>query len=440
MFKKFQQTLNRAVPRQTQQKLNQTSVSVAHQLLSQTKRQQLCVKYKHLLSFSEENFQQFAQPLLNNFAEFVQLLPETRNSYYSKTGGMLDHALERSYSALEKCRAYFLPGKTKTGVLTQPQTLWAYTLFSAAIFYGIGKIITDLSVELTDKYGKLIGQWHPLNGSMLKQSSHYNYDFKPPGDDAFKRRLTLLLARQLMPESGFRWIATDNEVLRIWLALLDGDVEGSGTWGPILIQSDAEAIISFFHTLEPSPGTYSADGAQFTDINSMFSTDSTDHGKGAEAVNTVKAFLEWLNKTIESGKLNMGQAPLHSVPGGLLMTEEVFKLFSKASSTYKNWQSVQAYFTGMGLHRMGPSDKPVLSYIHLLDKSKVEGVLVNPYLAKQNLSAAEIKTMEKAQKNYVADPSAKKVTQTQYVSPNGQWAKDTTAAGQTSTPTSSRGR
>ena len=107
---------------------------------------------------------------------------------------------------------------------------------------GIGKVTVDLHVELYDRSHRHLKEWSPLEGNMVTSGANYKYDFDNPFPDDFRNRATILLARQLMPEEGFRWIASDKDLFAIWLALLDEDHRGARNLGPILWRADALCI------------------------------------------------------------------------------------------------------------------------------------------------------------------------------------------------------
>ena len=49
-----------------------------------------------------------------------------------------------------------------------------------------------------------------------------------------------------MPVSGFAWIASNPQVLAVWLALLNEDQRSAGTLGAILIRADAIGYSTLF--------------------------------------------------------------------------------------------------------------------------------------------------------------------------------------------------
>lgn len=61
-------------------------------------------------------------------------------------------------------------------------------------------------------------------------------------------------------------------------------------------------------------------------------------------------FIQWLTRALEAGRIHVNKAPLFMVPGGMLMTPEIFQLFVREHPEYKNWQAIQKGFLSLGLH------------------------------------------------------------------------------------------
>jgi len=326
----------------------------ADELLASDKRQLIIKKLQPLMGLSDDNFYKLCLKLVHTFAETVQYLPETQNSYYSSKGGLLDHALERSQTALSMCRSYFVPDDNNKAPLTQPQTLWAYAMFTAALLYGLGKIVTDVSVEIFDRHGANGKPWNPFKGSMLKKGFLYDYRFtgKYPAD--FRNRSTLILAKQLMPEEGFRWISENHAVLSTWFAILDDDTRGAGTLGYILNRAEAETINQYFDAREI------AGSKEFLKkgVKTTFMTDRTRETLADIKADTKpgEAFAEFLKSSLENGSLMVNKPPLFSIPGGLLISTDAFRYcidyWVENNGPYKNIspEALENSFRNIKLH------------------------------------------------------------------------------------------
>ena len=181
-----------------------TAIVPPSQLLSENKRQVLLQKIAESCTFDSGRFDGICLSLIQNIIDHCQSMPETSNSYYSSAGGLLDHALNRTEAALSLFRNFVLQDGGND--LSEEQKLWMYALFSAGMLQGIGKLQSEYRVDLFDSNGQLLKEWSPLLESMASVGSYYQFEFQKESEEAFRRRLNLLVARLLMPATGFAWI------------------------------------------------------------------------------------------------------------------------------------------------------------------------------------------------------------------------------------------
>lgn len=333
-----------AVSLRTKQQKNLTRMQQSIHLLTDEKRQNLLTKIRELVDLEDPRYKSLCSTLIDSLVNYCQQLPETANSFYSAAGGVVDYALNRTEAALSMFKDFMVQDSTEP--LSEIQKLWQYTLFSAAILQGIGKLFVDYQITLFDANGNELKQWNPLLESLIQTGSYYDYAFEKESEVEFRRRLNLLLAQDLMPLSGYAWIASNPEILRIWLALLNEDLRSAGTLGALLIRADAIAkqrYLSEFmsKTLIHKTGTFGRAGT-FTGGTPESLADKSQ-AVGVE-------FLNWLTDALSNGKVIVNKAPLFMVPGGMLMSQEMFQLFVKEHPEYKNWQAIQSGFLSLGLH------------------------------------------------------------------------------------------
>ncbi|MBS0357944.1 MAG: TraI domain-containing protein [Proteobacteria bacterium] len=327
----------------------------AESLLSHEKRQTQIQKFQLLLSLSDTDFDRLAHSLICQFAEFVQHLPETRHSYYAHKGGLLDHALDRTAIALPLCRNYFLPNEKDptSNQLTKAQALWAYAVFSASLLHDVGRVLVDLKISLYSRNAEFVKHWNPCEGLMLSQGAFYKYDFEPNFPETFRRDVTKILARQLMPKDGFNWIASNKNVLMLWLAMLDDNTRTGSTLSPILPWADRQAIFQYIEKhMQDRPPKELKDSLGLKKDSSFlgyFSNPKTDTTDLALQDLAGVEFLRWVREGLGSEKLNLNKAPLGYTANGVIISADAFKLFSKENIQYKNWQAVQDSFMKLGI-------------------------------------------------------------------------------------------
>lgn len=350
-----------------------TAIIPASLMLAEEKRQPLLEQIKEHCELEDARFDSLCLSLIHNLINHCQRLPETSTSYYSQSGGLLDHALNRTEAALDLFKKYML--LDEQGEISEEQKLWQYALFSAAILQGIGKLQIDYTLALYDNNGQLLKQWCPLLESLGEIGSHYSYEFQKGSDDEFRRRLNLLMARLLMPASGFSWIASNPQVLAVWLALLNEDAHAAGTLGAILIRANALSIQRYFnHMLLKN---YGLRGGRYGRVGTFV-------GGVPESLTIIEQqigveFVQWLMKFIDAGRIMINKAPLLMVPGGMLMCADIFKYFVREHPEYKNWQAVQNGFLSLGLHKLASDGGINSRFEHSATQQMYSGVIFANY-------------------------------------------------------------
>ena len=345
----------------------------AAQLLSDHKRQELLQRITENLPLEPARFDGVALSLISNFVSHCQRIPETTTSYYALPGGLIDHALNRTDAALSLFRQFVVQDEGME--LSEEQKLWFYALFSAAMLQGIGKLQIDYRVDLFDLNGQLLTHWTPLLESMASVGDYYQFEFLPEGEKELRCRLNLLLARQLMPASGFAWITSDPDVLAVWLALLSEDARSAGTLGAILIRADAIAIQRYFtDVMIPGIGQHAGRGNRIGTFVDTVPESVADKERivGVE-------FIKWLTNQLASGKIMLNKVPLLMVPGGLLMLPEAYQWFMRENPEFKNWQAVQHGFLSLGLHSLGIDGSEISRFERADTKEMVSGVVFADY-------------------------------------------------------------
>lgn len=318
----------------------------ATQFLAEEKRSDLIHKMRELTHLEAPRYESLCTVLIENLINYCQNLPATNNSYFSQPGGLVDYALQRTEAALSLFKEFLVLDQPE--VLSEEQKLWQYALYSAAILQGIGALFVDFRVNLLDSEHQLLEPWNPLIEPLNHRGNYYHYEFKAEPETAFRRRLNLLLAKALMPDSGFAWISSHPQILAVWLALLNEDEGSAGTLGAILIRADALAIQRYLleYLIKNKIGRSAAFGrvGTFSDVLPE-SVPEKERMMGVE-------FIHWMINALDKGLIMINKAPLFMVPAGLVMCQEMFQLFVREHPEYKNWLAVQKGFLSLGLHQV----------------------------------------------------------------------------------------
>ncbi len=313
------------------------------QLLSENKRPELIADLAQLSEFESSSFDTLCKRLLHNFANRCQRLPES-TVYFSQLGGFLDHSLQRTHAAMHLFRQYLVANPEAP--LTIEQQQWWYALFSASLLRGVGRLCLDYKVNRYTLKGQFLKQWEPLLETQGQVSQQVHVEFATHTDRIFRHRLTLLLARLLMPDTGFEWLVSNQKILAIWLALLEEDEMKAGALGAILDRADSIAIQNELHTLPLQQPTIRPE--RRAAVSSFI--DHTPENIPEKERFTAVEFMRWVTQALERGKFLLNRAPILAVPGGLLICPEAFQAFSREHQHYKNWQAVRQSLMALPLY------------------------------------------------------------------------------------------
>ncbi len=321
-----------------------TPIESAMELLSKTGYQQLYGQIKSLSLLEDRCFEDFKHSIILKLIDYCQSLSDASTASYSASNGLLECTLNRTEIALSLFQTYLIPDEQ--GHYSDEQKLWQYALCSAAMLQGVGKLYSDYSVSCFDINGQPSKLWNPLIEPLVGIGAYYSYVYKKPSHVEFRQRLNILLAKEIMPTSGFAWLSANPQVFQVWLALLNEDEHRSGTLGAILIRANALAIqryLADLHRILQQHRTRPGRAGTFSDQPSAHDLDRLN---GLE-------FIAWLQKSLDSGLIMINKAPLLSLPGGLLICPEIFKLFITHNSAFKNWQAIQKGFFSLDVRNNG---------------------------------------------------------------------------------------
>jgi hypothetical protein len=288
-------------------------------LLTDFKRRRFIRKINEYTGLEHSLYQTLYETTIVRFVELVQALPYQNGGI---PGGLMDYSLEHAVAAIrhyhESAEGDFSP-------------LYAYALFTAALFQNVGKIISQQTVMISDAEGKFIAEWLPFEGSLLAVKAKY-YKFRRLDSRWVKlgQSAAPLLARQCMPEPGFEWIASDSEIFSLWMAVLRGEKEQSGEFLNGLQLSNLIGLRAKKDRLPPlmvSP------------------TRPVQTAAGED-------FVAWLNAGLNDGSIlvNTSDASVHiSAQGELLLEAGIFQEFCKVYGRSTGWAVVCKQFNMLGL-------------------------------------------------------------------------------------------
>lgn len=322
----------------------------AQTLLKQGKIDTFLRRLKGLAYVTDDYWEQLYQPVIVAFVEFVQGLPAVKYKSFNHYKGWIALGLRRSLETLAMHRVNNPIKNLTPDKVPAKDALLTYALFTAGFFYGLGQIPATYWVMMCNNRGLHGERWNPIAGKMETQGEYYRYSFEKSNRDALANYLTPILAKMLMPESGFTWLSCDKDLFEAWLALLQNDVERGGIIAQMIIPLDLK-ILQIPVTEQTPLITTDIQETDIISADSLFNSEAEhtkDESKLLDTADVATQFIEWLNKT----ELNINQpASLahYTREGLILLYPDLFKEFIKNNPQIKNAQMIVKALQDAGL-------------------------------------------------------------------------------------------
>ena len=195
------------------------------------------------LGLPAEVFEQAVQPVIEAYAEFVQMLPASESDHHPEPGGLFTHGMEVVGLALDYRRGQILPPSAAPEAIGERAHRWTYAVFVAALLHDVGKPIACLRVMMRDAQGST-ELWSPLADSLgTRGATSYRSEFVERGTQQGEvhQKLPLLLLNRIVPASILGWVAADAALARELWAFLSGDLAGQeGAIGALVLRAHRE--------------------------------------------------------------------------------------------------------------------------------------------------------------------------------------------------------
>lgn len=212
----------------------------ASDLFSEIRADALLFRIHQALGFAPENHARDVLPLLNQVAEFVQLLPASESHHHANPGGLLTHILEVAAVALLQAEESKLPIGRPTEEQLKYAARWRYGILVAALLHDVGKPIADVLIDVRLPNGA-IGLWNGLGGKLGDYGDCYRVNFPLKRDYGAHQRLPVMLLKAMIPPSTMQWLADDPELVSTLIAYLSGESDG-GTIGKLIKAADGKSV------------------------------------------------------------------------------------------------------------------------------------------------------------------------------------------------------
>jgi len=296
-------------------------------LLADPKRRYFLSKISQYTGLETPLYQTLYETAMVRLAELVQALPYQTGGL---PGGLMDYSLERAVAIIrhyhESAGADFSP-------------LYAYALFTAALFQDMGKIISQQAVMISDAEGKFVAEWSPFEGSLLAVKAQY-YKLRHFDDRWIQlgQFAAPLLARQCIPEPGFEWIASDPKIFSLWMGVFTGEKEQAGEF---LLQLQLSVKLISLLTKKDRLA------------------ELTIHPTRPPQTAMGEDFAAWLSAGLKDGTIpiNTPNAHVHGLAqGGLLLEPRLFQQFCDVYGRSVGWAVVCKQFNMLGFTKLSGED------------------------------------------------------------------------------------
>ena len=249
----------------------------------------LIVLLRVRMGFPAESFALAARPLIDGYAEFLQLRPMPGSSRYGGPGGQLQRGLVTALRALDHRGGQILPRNAPPEILGALAHRWTYAVFAAALLRDAGRAQLDDSMRMFERWVP------PIVQAWLAEH--------PP------------LMAELRAVLVGRAVASSAIAELVERAVTGTRSSVKATLPPAQTTSIAGAVKA---SVETAPIAPEADGPEFLD------------GVDAAGAERPRRFMEWVRQGIADGTLpvNMRGALVHGVEDGLLLASPgIFRAF-----------------------------------------------------------------------------------------------------------------
>jgi len=255
----------------------------------------LIVLLRVRMGFPAESFALAARPLIDGYAEFVQLRPVPGSSRYGGPGGQLQRGLVIALRALDHRRGQILPRNAPPEILGALAHRWTYAVFAAALLRDVGS---------------------------------------EPSADAARR------FEGWVPGLIQRWLGEDAALVAELRAVLTGAADPSSAIAELVERAATGARPAIAVSVPPDVPEPLSGAAEATSEPTL----ATPEGSGPEFLDAVddtgseraRHFMAWVKQGIADGTLpvNVRGALVHRVEDGLLLASPgIFRAFVRREGT-----------------------------------------------------------------------------------------------------------
>lgn len=179
--------------------------------------------------YARDDFDRLIQALVLQTAEYVHLVPASRNENHSEAGGLLRFAIETACLAYRRADGKFLSGPISTDIHNRGRDrVWRYATFMAGLCRPLGRAAVNVRVmatetgEVWDPFGE------PLWGWMKRtNTSKLNVQWRDKSDARPVEEAGIWIASRIITSSGLTYLqSAGDHVVEMILGVLAGRKHG----------------------------------------------------------------------------------------------------------------------------------------------------------------------------------------------------------------------
>ena len=207
-------------------------------VIEHLRAQSVVARLRVKLGMPSEVFEAAARPVIERYAEFVQLLPAAGNGEERVASSLLLQRMRIASRALDYRRGEILPRGAAPEVIGAQMHRWTYAVFIAAMLYDLDTELCGVEVSLTLPDARE-DTWDRHAGSMLAVGAlRYRIERRGSRPVHPSRPIALRLEQTLLPEKVRSWLGADPSLVGELCGVLGGDVRaGSGAIATLVLRA-----------------------------------------------------------------------------------------------------------------------------------------------------------------------------------------------------------
>jgi len=133
---------------------------------------ELILRIKGILRFTPEEFKEIVEPVIENYAAYVHLLPASEAHHHRGAGGLFRHGLEVGFWSAQQAEAHQFCIDESPQKKRDNEPRWQFAAFLGGLLHDVGKPLSDVAV--INKEGST--EWNPYESSLASWALDENLD------------------------------------------------------------------------------------------------------------------------------------------------------------------------------------------------------------------------------------------------------------------------